>query len=170
MIGVSSSGKTSPFGGEYSGSNPFTPAMKDNIMKIAVFEDNEVIGSLIKFKLESQGVEVELHSNSTLKDVEQVFEFKPDAILIDLMLPHYSGEELLVLFKKDERSKDIPLIVITAKTTESNMLNCFGLGATDFIKKPFSLVELLARINVHVNKQNERKISKKTTPPGKKNN
>jgi two-component system, sensor histidine kinase and response regulator len=73
-----------------------------------------------------------------------------DLILLDIMMPEMDGFEVCHLLKKNPKTKDIPIIFLTAKTTEDSLKKGFDAGAVDFIPKPFKSDELLARVNTHV--------------------
>ncbi len=73
-----------------------------------------------------------------------------DLILLDIMMPEMDGFEVCKEFKKDIRTKDIPVIFLTAKTDEDSLKKGFEAGGVDFITKPFKTNELLARVNTHI--------------------
>lgn len=74
----------------------------------------------------------------------------PDLILLDIMMPEMDGYETCRRLKADERTKDIPVVFLTAKTAQEDIVHGFELGAVDYITKPFQRQELLARVRVHV--------------------
>jgi two-component system, sensor histidine kinase and response regulator len=74
----------------------------------------------------------------------------PDLILLDIMMPEMDGFETCRRFKADERTQDIPIIFLTAKTAQEDIVHGFELGAVDYITKPFQRQELLERVRVHV--------------------
>ncbi|MCB9481109.1 MAG: response regulator [Desulfobacteraceae bacterium] len=77
-------------------------------------------------------------------------EKQPDLILLDIMMPVMDGFEVCSLLKKDEITKNIPVIFLTAKTGEDDIVKGFETGGVDYITKPFNHRELLARVNTHV--------------------
>ncbi|MDY0360753.1 MAG: response regulator [Desulforegulaceae bacterium] len=91
---------------------------------------------------------------SLLGDGKSVLELarekQPDLILLDIMMPVMDGFEVCQLLKNDELTKNIPVIFLTAKTDEDDIVKGFETGGVDYIKKPFNPRELLARVNTHV--------------------
>ena len=79
-----------------------------------------------------------------------------DLILLDIMIPEMDGYEVCRKLRKDERSADIPVIFITAKTNHWSIIKAFEVGAQDYIKKPFNQRELLARVNTHLILKNQK--------------
>jgi DNA-binding response OmpR family regulator len=113
--------------------------------KILVVEDDRSIQSLISYKLKNSGFEVYLASNGA-EALEFLAKNTVDLILADLMMPVMSGKEFLVAVKKNELTKDIPVVILTAKTLENEVIEGLAMGADDYIKKPFSPAELIARV------------------------
>lgn len=114
----------------------------NQLKKIMIVEDEEKIVTVVKSFLESKGFAVIPAING--KQALELFE--KDAIsmvLLDLMLPELSGEEVCKALRRKSR---VPIIMLTAKSDEADMLNGLGIGADDYITKPFSLKELYARI------------------------
>lgn len=112
---------------------------------IAVVDDEEDIVDLITHHLEKEHFKVE-----PFYDGESILEYvrknKPDLIILDLMLPGVDGLEVCKLLKKDEQTSSIPIIMLTAKSSEADKVVGLELGADDYLTKPFSPRELLARI------------------------
>lgn len=113
--------------------------------KIFLLEDEEDICILIKHNLEKEGFKVSffLIPNEFLEAYRKE---KFDLLLLDLMLPEMSGLEVLKILRKDPEKKDVPVIVLTAKNTEFDKVLGLELGADDYITKPFSINELIARV------------------------
>ena len=113
--------------------------------KILVVEDDRDISELIRYNLDREGYEV-----ACLFDGGQVIEFvhkrKPELILLDLMLPEVDGIEICRALKSDPETKDIPIVMLTAKSEEADVVVGLQMGADDYIPKPFSPKVLLARI------------------------
>ncbi len=112
---------------------------------IAVVDDEEDIVDLITYNLEKENFKVE-----PFYDGESILEYtktnKPDLIVLDLMLPGIDGLEVCKFLKQDEATKTIPIIMLTAKGTETDKVVGLELGADDYLVKPFSPRELVARI------------------------
>ncbi len=113
--------------------------------RVLIVEDDHDINELIRYNLEREGFEV-----LSLYDGEQVVDIvatrKPDLILLDLMLPGRDGLDICRELKNELATKKIPIIMITAKGTESDVVVGLSLGADDYIPKPFSPQVLLAHI------------------------
>lgn len=115
--------------------------MKNDI-KILVVDDEIKIVQIIKSYLEKEGYTVLVVYNG--KDAIDVFEqSNPDLILLDLMLPDLSGEEICEYIRAKSK---VPIIMLTAKSGEKNVINGLNIGADDYILKPFSPRELVARV------------------------
>lgn len=113
--------------------------------KILVVEDEPEIRDMLAFSLQRGGYAVTLAEDgeSALRLLDQQ---RPDLILIDWMLPGLSGIELANRLRRDEPTQELPLIMLTARGEESDKLKSFSVGIDDYITKPFSSKELLARI------------------------
>ena len=117
--------------------------------KILVIEDEESIRNIIRVFLEDAGYTVFVAGDG-LEGVNKFHEKSPDLVLLDLMLPGLNGEELL------PRIKDIPVIVVSAKTAVESKVSLLLNGACDYLTKPFHTDELLARIKVQLRAQEKR--------------
>ena len=113
---------------------------------VIIAEDEPQIANLIKFKLEKSGFEVMIGENGKLA-LELVNQYHPDLVILDVMMPIMDGFEVLRLIKEGEGTKDIPVIMLTARGMETDVLKGFETGAVDYITKPFSVSELAARVN-----------------------
>ncbi len=113
-------------------------------IRILYVEDEPHLGKIVKETLEQQGYIV-YHENDGAKVIEAYKSFKPTLCVLDVMLPHVDGFTL----GKSIRSIDtsMPIIYLTAKSQTEDLMKGFDMGGTDYIKKPFSLEELIARIN-----------------------
>ena len=120
-----------------------------NDKKILVVEDDKDLISLIKFNLKSEGFNVLLSPNGE-DGLFTAKEEKPDLILLDWMLPILSGIEVLQRLKNNKDTKSIPVIFITAKGEENDRIRGLDTGADDYIVKPFSTKELIARIKANL--------------------
>ena len=114
-------------------------------MLIYVVEDDTSILKLIEYSLRSKGYQVHCFENG--KDFfDKLSEKKPDIVLLDIMLPDIDGTEILTKLKEKEDTKNIWVMMITAKTSEYDIIFALDGGADDYIKKPFSVMELLSRV------------------------
>lgn len=116
--------------------------------KILIIEDEEVIADLEKDYLELSGFEVAITNNG--KDgLEQALKGDFSLIILDLMLPEMDGFEVC---KKIREERNIPIIMVSAKKDDIDKIRGLGLGADDYITKPFSPSELVARVKAHLNR------------------
>lgn len=116
--------------------------MNSSMKKILVVEDEEKIMSVVKSFLETKGFFV-IPAQDGKKALELFEKENISMVLLDLMLPLLSGEEVCKAIRKKSR---VPIIMLTAKSDEADMLQGLGIGADDYITKPFSLKALYARI------------------------
>ena len=127
--------------------------MKD--VKILVVEDEEKILDIVSSYLEKNGYIVQ-QAITGRQALEEFKKEEPDCIILDLMLPDLSGE---IVCQTIRRSSRIPILMLTAKAEEKDLLAGFSIGADDYVTKPFSPRELLARINALL-----RRTSKQSAP------
>ena len=113
--------------------------------KIFLVEDEEDLVEILNFNLERAGFEVNYTSNGE-KALNYLKNNTPDLILLDWMLPGLSGLNICRIIKENEAIKRIPVIMLTAKSQDSNIVAGFENGADDYVTKPFSPKVLLARI------------------------
>ena len=121
--------------------------------KILITDDEEDLCEILKFNLETSGFQVETANNADEMLRKKLSGF--DLFLLDIMMPGLSGLELAKQLKTNELTKSIPIIFITAKDTLEDTLTGFDLGADDYIKKPFSVKEVLARVKAVLNRTYE---------------
>lgn len=115
------------------------------MQRIYCVEDDEDIRELVLYALKSSGFEVE--EFSTASAFENTIDVSmPDLILLDIMLPDKDGIEILRELRRKQNTKNIPVILLTAKSTESDKVRGFDMGADDYVTKPFSVLELISRI------------------------
>lgn len=115
--------------------------------KILIVEDDRDIAGMIEYNLREERYETISAFNG--KDgVEQAKKEKPDLIILDIMLPIIDGFEVCRIIKKENITADIPVIILSAKSQETDKVVGLELGADDYITKPFSPRELIARIRV----------------------
>lgn len=112
---------------------------------ILVVEDDTAIRDMVGFNLRRGGFSV-LEAEDCQQARVHVADHRPDLILLDWMLPDTSGVEFARSLQRDELTRDIPVIMLTARTTEDDKVRGLDSGVDDYITKPFSARELLARI------------------------
>ena len=116
--------------------------------KILIIEDEEVIAELEKDYLELSGFEVEIRNNG--KDgLEAALSADFSLVILDLMLPEMDGFEVC---KRIREERNIPIIMVSAKKEDIDKIRGLGLGADDYMTKPFSPSELVARVKAHLNR------------------
>ena len=119
--------------------------------KILLAEDEKQIGDMVAFKLTNSG-----HQVLRARDGEEALALataeRPELILLDVMMPVLNGFEVLRRLKADPVLSPIPVIMLTAKSRERDVLAGLSAGAVDYIVKPFSLKELTARIDTALRK------------------
>ncbi|KXB58727.1 response regulator YycF [Gemelliphila asaccharolytica] len=125
--------------------------------KILVVDDEKPIAELLEYSLKNEGYEVIL-AHDGAHAVERALNEKPDLILLDLMLPKKSGTEVL---KEVREELDIPIIMLTAKSSEIDKVLGLELGADDYVTKPFSTRELIARVKVNLRRTTKQEEEKK---------
>lgn len=114
--------------------------------RILIIEDDRDLNNLLKFTLESSNdYEVLSHFDGE-HALARIAEFKPQLILLDVMLPHTEGTEVLRQLRRSQDFSKTPVILLTAKSQESDKIDGFEAGADDYITKPFSPRELLLRV------------------------
>lgn len=112
---------------------------------IYIVEDDDPIRELVTYALQNSGFEVVgLMNGDGLLSLCQ--ETQPDLLLLDIMLPHEDGIRLLKKLKEHKITRSIPVIMLTAKSTELDKVKGLDLGADDYITKPFSVMELISRV------------------------
>lgn len=112
---------------------------------ILIVEDEKSIRDMVYFALDSEGYEID-EAVDGKQATEKLAQKNPSLILMDWMLPDTSGLELVRRIRRDEYTRDIPVIMLTAKTEERDKVEGLDSGADDYITKPFSVKELSARI------------------------
>ena len=115
-----------------------------NDYRILVVDDEEDLCEILKFNLENEGYEVD-----TANSAEEALKMNISSyhlLLLDVMMGEISGFKMANLLKKDKKTAQVPIIFITAKDTENDTITGFNLGADDYISKPFSLREVIARV------------------------
>ncbi len=122
---------------------------------VLVVDDEEDLLELLQYNLKKEGYDVKMTTSGedalTMARTNQ-----PDLIVLDLMLPGLSGEDVCRILKNDQKTGHIPIIMLTAKGEDADILAGFSLGADDYIPKPFSPKVLIARIQAVLRRGAER--------------
>jgi DNA-binding response OmpR family regulator len=122
------------------------------VAKILLAEDDKQIGDMISFKLTNSGHQI-VRAQDGEQAVKLVATERPDLILLDAMMPGLSGFEVLRRLKSDSTVRSIPVIMVTAKGHERDVLTGLRGGAIDYIVKPFSLKELSVRVELALRRE-----------------
>ena len=126
--------------------------------KIFIIEDETSIIRLVQHNLEKDGfiVSSAINGNEGLKDLKK---FEPNLLLLDWMLPDLSGIEICKSIRKNTSFKNLPVIMLTAKGEEEDKIKGLDSGADDYLTKPFSYNELLARIKAILRRSDPKTVS-----------
>lgn len=120
---------------------------------VLIIEDEKNIAELVKYNLEQAGFRVLTALKGDL-GLEKAKSEKPDLIILDLMLPGLNGLELCKILKRDDKTANFPIIMLTAKSQEADKVVGLELGADDYVTKPFSPRELVARVKAVLRRKN----------------
>jgi len=116
---------------------------------ILVVDDEINVLQLLKFNLSKEGYQV-ITATSGRDAIRLVGEEKPDLIILDIMLPEMDGYDVLRILKANRQSASIPVIMLSARDEELDKVVGLELGAEDYVTKPFSIRELVARVKAHL--------------------
>lgn len=117
--------------------------------KIMLVEDEEALALLLKYNLEKEGYDVLWEARGS-KAVSEVEKNMPSVIILDWMLPELSGVEICKMIRNKPDLKAIPIIMLTAKGEEEDKIKGLSAGADDYVTKPFSIPELMARVKTQL--------------------
>ena len=121
---------------------------------VLVVDDEEDNVILLEKRLKAAGFDT-IEARDGDEALSQAFKYLPALILLDIMMPKKDGYEVLEILRKNEKTKDIPVILLTAKAEIPDKVRGLELGAEDYVTKPFDFKELLARINAHLETKKE---------------
>jgi diguanylate cyclase (GGDEF)-like protein len=131
------------------------PHQEEGFMKkgqrIMVVDDDEVIRIMMKQLIESSGFICEVAKDGK-EAIKMASEYLPDLIILDVSMPQMDGFEVCRILRKEEHSQEIPILFLSAKSEHEDRIRGFEMGADDYVPKPFSYDELLARIRVSLRK------------------
>ncbi len=126
--------------------------------KVLIVEDEEALALLLQYNLEAEGFRVSLASRGDEAEVA-ISEEPPDLIILDWMLPGLSGIELCRRLRAGKTSRPIPILILTARGEEQDRIRGLTVGADDYVVKPFSVPELLARVRAILRRASPTRIS-----------
>lgn len=114
---------------------------------VLVVEDDQIISALLKHMLARRGFEVHLALDGRrASEMVEELAVPPGLVMLDVMLPFVDGFDLIKLIRSKEAWKDVPIIMLTSKAQEQNIVRALDAGATDYVVKPFQPEELMARV------------------------
>ena len=113
--------------------------------KIIIVEDEQGLQTILKYNLEKEGYQT-IPVMDGKKAIETIINEQPDLILLDWMLPHVSGVEICKVMRQNHDIRHIPVLMLTARGDEADKVSGLSIGADDYMTKPFSVPELMARI------------------------
>jgi CheY-like chemotaxis protein len=112
---------------------------------VLVADDDLTIGALLTATLQNCGIQCQIARHG-VQALEMARSLRPDALVLDIMMPHLDGFEVLASLKSDPATRPIPVLLLTARQQEADIVRGFALGAEDYVVKPFNLMELVARL------------------------
>lgn len=115
------------------------------VRKILVCDDDELLTELLQFRLAAKGFDVVVAGDGG-EALDMVRKAPPDAVVLDAMMPGIDGFEVLRRLREDSSTRDIPVIMLTARKGERDIVEALRLGASDYLSKPFIPDELSARL------------------------
>jgi two-component system, OmpR family, phosphate regulon response regulator PhoB len=117
--------------------------------KVLVIDDEADLREILRYALVDDGHKVQL-AETGAAGINRAFEWVPEVVLLDLMLPDIAGTDVCRILKKDSRTSAARVIMVSAKGEEADRIAGFELGADDYVVKPFSTRELLLRVGAHL--------------------
>ncbi len=126
--------------------------------RVLIVEDEEALTLLLRYNLEAAGYEVETVARGDEADV-RLRESHPDLVILDWMLPGLSGIELCRRLRARPESRQLPIIMLTARGEESERVRGLTIGADDYVVKPFSVPELIARVSALLRRASPERVA-----------
>jgi two-component system, OmpR family, phosphate regulon response regulator PhoB len=127
-------------------------------VRVGIVEDSREMATLLDYNLQAAGYTVQIMSRGDEAE-GCIVEQKPDLLILDWMLPGLSGIELLRRLRRSAGTRDLPIIVVTARNDENDLIRALETGADDFVAKPFSVRELLARVEALLRRRAPNRIA-----------
>lgn len=126
----------------------------DDSKRILVVDDEVDVTELLSYHLRQRGFDVRAINDSRLA-LETARQFRPDLVVLDVMMPDFSGLQVCHLMRADSTLKEVPIIFLSAKTEEGDRIDGFESGADDYVCKPFSPKELMLRVSAILKRRGE---------------
>ncbi len=124
---------------------------------VLIAEDDDHIAEMVTTALEGEGFRT-MRANDGIAAINAILESRPDLILLDLMLPKLEGYEICGMVRKTNSIHQIPIVIMSGRTTLEDRLHAFEMGADDYVCKPFELDELLARVEAIVLRSRQKRF------------
>jgi two-component system, OmpR family, response regulator RpaA len=121
--------------------------------RVLIIDDDSLIAEMVALNLEHSGYQVD-HADDGIKGQALAIQLQPDLIVLDLMLPRVDGFTVCQRLRRDERTKDIPVLMLSAMSETQNKVEGFSAGADDYLTKPFEVEEMLARVRALLRRTN----------------
>lgn len=113
---------------------------------IMIIEDDKIVAKLLSHTLTQRGFSVQIAADGRIAADNVETQQPPSLVLLDIILPFFDGFEILTKIRSQKGWQNVPVVMVTSKTQEQNVVRAFENGANDYITKPFQLEELVARI------------------------
>lgn len=127
---------------------------------VCVVEDDKNISEIESYALKNSGYRVEVFANAT-SFYQSLINNVPDLVLLDVMLPDEDGLHVLQKLRSNPNTRDVPVLMVTAKTTELDKVKGLDMGADDYLTKPFGVMELISRVKALL-RRSHRGLTEKT--------
>src|ERR1700750_188404 len=127
--------------------------------RILIIEDEEPLTLLLRYNLEAEGYEVDTSARGDEAEIK-LKETPPDLLVLDWMLPGLSGIELCRRLRARDETKKLPILMLTARGEEYERIRGLSPGADDYVVKPFSVPELMARVKTILRRAKPEKVEK----------
>ena len=134
----------------------------ETVPHIAVVEDDEALGVLLRYNLEAEGYSAEVIARGDEADL-RLREKVPDLLILDWMLPGLSGVELCRRLRLRSETQRLPILMLTARGEEDERVRGLSVGADDYVVKPFSTLELMARIRAMLRRASPERVATQLT-------
>ena len=127
--------------------------------KILIVEDEEGLQTILKYNLQNEGYET-VSVLDGKKAIATMIQSRPDLVLLDWMLPHMSGVDICKSVRQNHEWRHIPILMLTARGDEADKVSGLSIGADDYMTKPFSVPELMARIKALLRRAGPKPVPK----------
>jgi DNA-binding response OmpR family regulator len=113
---------------------------------VLVVEDDEMVADVVRVNLEAEGFEV-VHAPNGAAGLAAIAQRRPDLVLLDVMMPEIDGWAVLTQLREDQATRDLPVIMLTAKAMPADQVRGYNLGADGYVPKPFASADLIEKVH-----------------------